>query len=320
MRYVVRMTALHGFYRMSALGVLLAACATQRVLLPEGFVQTLGRAHPLAGKIYATAAQRIVSAGELAAALERAEFAIVGESHDNRDHHALEAQLLGMFLDAHPRAAVGFEMLDEDVRAVVRAPPRDPDAFARAVGWQRSGWPEFTQYRPVFEVALAREARLVAAHPSREHVRASMGALPDAETRALGLDRPLPAAGQKQLEDEIRAAHCGHASEAMLGRMVRAQRYKDAFMARSLVEAGGPGMLVTGNGHARNDRGVPYSLRLLGARRIVSVALIEVEDALRAPGDYDLSAFDYAVFTPRTSDADPCRQFEEQLKSLRPAG
>lgn len=306
------------------LALMLGACAgaqSPSVLAPSaGFVESRGKQHALVGLVYSGSARQFVSVAQLDQALARAEYVVLGETHDNRDHHALEAELIARFIAAKPNAAVAFEMLDEDVRDATRDPPRDPDAFARAVRWQDSGWPEFAQYRPVFDVALSRSRRLVAAHPSAEHVRASLSGVPADEARALHLDRPLPEAARAQLEDEIRAAHCGHASPGMVTAMVRAQSYKDAFMARAMLDAPAPVVLVAGRGHARADRAVPYYLKLAGASGVLSVAFVEVDDGESAPEAYDSAVFDYVVFTPRVSDADPCERFEEQLKQLHRHG
>jgi uncharacterized iron-regulated protein len=293
------------------------ACAGPLTLTPaHGFVQPLGKTHPIAGKIYSVSRHAFVAQSDLEDAVTDTDFLVLGETHDNRDHHLLEAAIVDMFLDAHPHAAIGFEMLDEDVRPAVQNPPRDPDAFARAVQWDQSGWPEFSQYRPVFDVALRRGARIVAAHPSSDKVRASLAGVPDAEARALHLDVPLAAAARAHLRDEIRESHCGHAPPAMLDAMERAQSYKDAFMARSIFEAHAPAALLAGGGHGRNDRAVPHYLRLLGTKSVTSLAFLDVDDARTTPEAYDLAAFDYVVFTPRVSDEDPCTRFKEELRKM----
>jgi hypothetical protein len=64
------------------------------------------------------------------------------------------------------------------------------------------------------------------------------------------------------LRDEMKAAHCdAPMPEKILDRLALAQRARDAQMALRLVDVGATGaVLVTGNGHARVDRGVPASL------------------------------------------------------------
>jgi uncharacterized iron-regulated protein len=305
-------------YVASALALVVAGCAAPMTLVPaHGFVQPLGKAHPLVGRIYDVARRDFVSVSALNEAVAASEFLVLGETHDNRDHHELEAKLVEQFSEAHASAAAGFEMLDDDQREATRNPPRDPRELARRVDWDASGWPEFDQYLPVFEMVLSRSMPLIAAHPSAENVRASLAAIPEDEMKRLHLDAPLPDAVRAALREEIRQAHCGRAPAPMLDAMERAQSYKDAFMARSLRSAERPVVLVTGAGHARNDRAVPHFLHLFGATRVTSVALIEVDDARATPDRYDLAAFDFVVFTPRVSDQDACERFKEELQKMR---
>jgi len=293
------------------------SCAAPARLIPAaGYELRLGRQHPLVGRVYAVQARDFVAPSQLSAAVSGARIAILGETHDNPDHHQLQAELLDGFLQQHPRARVAFEMLDEeDAGALATADLPTPEAVAARVAWDRSGWPEFRLYRPVFAVALARHAPLLAAHPSAEHVRDSMRGVEDGEARALKLDEPLPAAQLARQRDEIREAHCGHGNDAMLAAMQRAQVYKDAFMARALVGAGEPVLLIAGRGHARRDRAVPYFLRRHGAES-VSVAFIDVSEERVSATDYDVSPFDFVVFTPRVSDEDPCETFRKQLEQM----
>jgi hypothetical protein len=76
--------------------------------------------------------------------------------------------------------------------------------------------------------------------------------------------------------------------------------------------------LITGAGHARNDRGVPYYLRLVDPDAlVVSIGFREVSAGAEAISDYqDAANYDFVWFTPRVDDNDPCEQFKDQLKSL----
>jgi uncharacterized iron-regulated protein len=281
----------------------------------SGFTQALGRDHPLVGRVLVRG--QLASEAQLDTALTRASFLVLGESHDNRDHHLLEAALLSRWLRSHAQARVAFEMLNETQAPALLPADNDPDLLAKRVAWSSSGWPDFALYRPVFSAAMQAGARIVAAHPSAEHVHESMNGVPESEAHALHLDVPLPAAQTQAELDEIRASHCGFVQEPMLSAMQHAQAYKDAFMARALVRAGAPGVLVTGRGHARNDRGVPAFLARAGVASTLSIALLEVEAGHDQPSDYDVSAFDLVVFTPRVSDEDPCLRFKEQLEQMR---
>lgn len=313
---------------LSAVALLLA-CASAAVscghasplVPPSGFSLVLGREHPLVGQVYASADHALVSGTRLYDDVATAHYLLLGETHDNRDHHRLQAEVLSVFLDEHAGARVAFEMLDEQVADVVaRRAYTTPEQLAEQVDWKDSGWPEIALYRPIFQTALSRGAQLVAAHPSAEHVRASMAGVGADEAKALHLDHPLPAVQITAQHDEIREAHCGHANAMMLTAMQHAQTYKDAFMARALQPA--PTALIAGRGHVRKDRGVPYYLRSAGvvASEVLSVGFVDVDDARKAPEDYDVAGFDYVVFTPRVSDADPCEQFRKQLEEMRQHG
>jgi uncharacterized iron-regulated protein len=185
------------------------------------------------------------------------------------------------------------------------------------VHWDESGWPEFALYAPAFQAVLDMRAQVVAAHPSRTHVRESMRGLDAEEARALALDTPLGERELAELVEEIRASHCGHAPEAMVDAMVRAQSYKDAWMARVLAERAGEVALIAGRAHILETRGVPLFLMRRGKPSPLTVALIEVEQGRDRPEEYPLEGYDLTVFTPRMSDADACAQFREQLERMR---
>ena len=108
------------------------------------------------------------------------------------------------------------------------------------------------------------------------------------------------------------------------GSLNLAQRFRDAHLARALVdaaEANGAAFLLAGNGHVRTDRAVPWFVRAHGSRvaRIVSVMLLEVRE-----GEPTLQAICRATPTARprpttccsrrvTDRPDPCQQMREQF-------
>jgi SAM-dependent methyltransferase len=80
------------------------------------------------------------------------------------------------------------------------------------------------------------------------------------------------------------AAHCNMLPREAAGGMVEAQRLRDARFAaaafRAFAAGGGQrAVLITGNGHARTDRGVPaYLKRVAPEVRVVSVGMLIVVD------------------------------------------
>ncbi|HEY3190091.1 MAG TPA: ChaN family lipoprotein, partial [Solirubrobacteraceae bacterium] len=87
----------------------LAACTT--VAPGVSWQSSIGREHPLVGRIWDVAARRFVDEPTVVAAITRARYVLLGEKHDNPDHHALQARLLRALTAAGRRPAVAFEML-----------------------------------------------------------------------------------------------------------------------------------------------------------------------------------------------------------------
>ncbi|WP_163787070.1 ChaN family lipoprotein [Myxococcus vastator] len=291
--------------------------------LPGGWTSSLHREHPLSGRIWDVKAARFVDAEALRGALTQARFVVLGERHDQPDHHQLQAWLVQALATGGKKPALAFEMLDVGQQAAVDAAlaqaPRDADSLALAVNWAGSGWPDWSLYRPVFAAGLEAGLPIVAANLPRAQVRDLVMRGPDAlapELRQrLSLDTPLPEAVEQAMRKEQDEAHCGHLPQELLGPMVQAQRARDAHLADRLLSAdqGQGGVLITGNGHARTDRGVPARLAARApGLEVRSVGLLEVDPKLREPVDYAAAfgaqslPFDYVWFTPAVPMEDPC--------------
>jgi uncharacterized iron-regulated protein len=292
------------------------------------------RSHPLVGRIWDARAGRFVDEAALAAAVAAADFVLLGETHDNPDHHLLQARLLRAMLEGGRRPAVAFEMLTADQQAAVDASlagaPKDPDALAEAVRWKTSRWPDFRFYRPIFATALEAGLPVVAANLPRAQVReiVSKGrdALDEGLRARLEREEPIPEPVMKALRDEMNASHCGELPAAMVDPLVLAQRARDARMAERMATAGAErgAVLVTGSGHARTDRGVPAFLaRDAPGRKVVAVAFLEVDPEAAEPQGYAEKLgpgplpFDFAVFTPGTGREDPCKGFRERIEKRK---
>lgn len=235
-----------------------------------------------------------------------ADILVLGEVHDNPAHHLYQAQIVAA---VQPRAIV-FEMLSsEQVAAVDGLDRSDVLAFGAAFGWEAAGWPDFAIYAPIF--AAAPDAVLVGAALPDDQM---MAAIETSAAAAFGPDAaafglvPLTPADQALRESEQAEAHCGALPPEMLGGMVQAQRLRDAHFAKvtlgALDQYGGPVVLITGSGHARNDRGVPPSL--LTARpnlEVWALGQFESDPGRNAP-------YDAVNVTEPVSRPDPCLAFQ----------
>lgn len=187
---------------------------------------------------------------------------VMGEEHDVAAHHANQAAWVARLAPA----AVVFEMLPPGLAETAMARRGEPAAdLGAALEWETRGWPDFDAYHPIFQ-ALG-DALILGAEVPREDLSgaAAAGAAGGiADPARFGLDRPLAAAEQAAREAEQAEAHCNLLPAEALPGMVEAQRLRDAALAQAVLEGldrtGGPVAVITGNGHARRDRGVPALL------------------------------------------------------------
>ncbi|MCE8007573.1 ChaN family lipoprotein [Aestuariivita sp.] len=238
--------------------------------------------------------------------LKSADVVLLGEVHDNPAHHQVQADLVAQIV---PKALV-FEMLTP--QQATRATPdliQDRAALDAALGWAESGWPDFMMYHPIF--LAAPQARVFGAAVPRDAARAAMqtGIAESfgAQATQYGLTEPLQQSEQQRREALQMEAHCDALPAHLLPAMVDIQRLRDARLAqeavRALEETGGPVAVITGNGHARADWGVPRFLRRVDAD-VTVFALGQSEEGGALRGD-----FDAVIDGPGVERPDPCAAF-----------
>jgi uncharacterized iron-regulated protein len=301
---------------LTVIAILLGLVAAAPV--PE-WQSPVARDHPLVGTIRDVSSGATLTPDAVVARLAARRYVLLGERHDNVDHHRLQAWVVRELAAASRRPAVAFEMFRADqAEAIARhlaTSPVDAKGLGDALDWRRSGWPAWSMYEPIAAAALDARLPLLAANLSQAATAAIRGggvaALDPATVARLGLDRPLPDDVRTRLATEIADAHCGQLPERVVESFVSVQRARDAHMAAALREAGGDGaVLIAGAGHVRRDMGVPLSLP---AAEVASLAFLEV--SLRGPAP--ALPFDYVWFTPRVDDRDPCEKFRKDLERLR---
>ena len=243
-------------------------------------------------------------------------FVLLGELHDNPEHHRARAAQLRELIAREPQTVVVFEQFSraEDA-AVARARqdhPGDVEAVIDAAKLDRQGW-RWPLHQPLFEAALQSPASVRGGNLDRDQarriVREGDAAWP-AELLALRSRVSWNEAQQDALRKDIQDGHCGAMPEAMLPGMVQAQRARDAAMAQAMLDARRSGakrvVLIAGNGHVRRDVAVPVYLRAAGvpASDIDAIAYLEPGSAV-PDGGYD--RIERAPAPPRE---DPCAQFK----------
>jgi uncharacterized iron-regulated protein len=271
-------------------------------------------------------------------AVAEAHYMLLGEKHDNADHHRLQAWIVESLVRRGRAPAVVFEMLAEDqvpaLAAHLAKRPDDAAGIGDAVGWAETGWPGWALYEPIAAAALGAGGPILTGNLSRPSVRAiardGIASLGAERIAALGLDQALEPALAARLRQDIVESHCSQLPESMIGPMAAAQTAKDAQMADALHHGSGlaglrnGAVLIAGAGHARSDLGVPWYLRRVArGERIVSIGLIEVTAGLTDPAAYasrfdaDHVPFDFVWFTPRADEKDPCAEFADQIRRAK---
>lgn len=243
-----------------------------------------------------------------------ADIVILGEVHDNPRHHEIQARVVG----ALQPAALVFEMIPQTHEAEVnrlREEGATRAELASTLDWENSGWPDFAFYARILEAAP--EARVVGGGQPIEDVRNAMseGAAqvfgPEAATYGLG--EPLESHVQEAREQRQYSAHCEAIPKEMLPGLVEAQRFRDAGLADAALQAraatdGGLVVVITGNGHANLDSGIPQALRFAAPHlEVVTLGQLEGEPDANAPPSYDF----YHVSAPPPDRPDPCVAFRE---------
>ena len=258
---------------------------------------------------------------------------IIGEIHDNSDHHDFRSKLISSFVNnRNNKPAVIFEQIRDDQQAALDqfaelnkdpAHPRSVAFLKRLLNWDKSGWSR-DGYDPLFQAALDAKLPIYAGDVPRADImkvaKDGEGALPAEERKRLGLDTPLGSKLDDASLAEIEEAHCGAMPKEFFGGMAYAQRYRDAHLADAVLKAAethGSAILIAGNGHVRTDRGVPWYIHQRAPdKKVVSVMLIEVEDGKNDPESYvprdpdGKPATDYIIFTPAADHGDPCEKMK----------
>ena len=238
---------------------------------------------------------------QLLDALRSRPIVLLGEVHDNAGQHTLRAQALRDLLASGARPALLMEQFDRerqgDIDRVMGQVGATADDLIQAAGARGTGW-DWPLYRPFIALALEYRLPLRAANVSRADARR----VAQEGLAATGFDAAVPAAITSYQTATILASHCGMLDEAQARRMATAQVARDQFMARLLNEYAARGaVLLAGNGHVRNDVGVPAWLPHRVRQRSVGIGLLE-------NGEPGAAAYDRVITTAAPPvRPDPCK-------------
>ena len=246
---------------------------------------------------------------------------LLGELHDNAEHHRQRLNVLRRAFAAGWRPAIAMEQFDRERQAdIERARAEEPRDARRVIELAvpkstRGGW-DWAYYQPFVELALEYDVPLIAANLSAADtskiVREGYAGVFDAAAlSAFRLDSPPPAELQSAQEHEIDIGHCNALPPKLLPAMARGQLARDTVMADIVSRNAGWGVvLIAGNGHVRRDLGVPRWLRGETLARTFAVGYLE-----HGASSGREAAFDAVVYTEAARRDDPCLDFKQRLKA-----
>ncbi|AMR68162.1 ChaN family lipoprotein [Aquipseudomonas alcaligenes] len=285
---------------------LLAACQSRGVLPPPAPIAPEVRDHAQLGQIVELASGQVITPQQLVERLAKAPRVLVGEQHDNPDHHALQLWLSRELAAQRAQGSLLLEMLNpaqqarvEQVQVAARAGRAPRDTFA-ALAWQ-PGW-DWSLYGALVQYQLRQPYPLLAANLDRAEIMQIYRARPTLQ----GTASTAPAV-QEKLQADIRESHCGLLPDSQIPAMLAVQQQRDRRMAERLLAAPQPAVLLAGAFHVRKDLGVPLHLADLGAGE-GNLVLILAEVGKQPAAD----SADYVWYTAANAPEDHCAKLRKK--------
>ena len=239
---------------------------------------------------------------DVVAQLARKDVVLLGEVHDNAEHHRWQLNTLNDLLAIRLNMAIGFEMFPRRVQGTLdrwcRGDLNEAD-FLREVDWEKIWGFDAELYLPLFNFARINKLPMMALNVDREtnrRVAAGEGQLVPEAREGVGEPAPASATYRARLLKWFGQHPMASASGMDMGRFerfVRAQLFWDRAMAEAIARGGGRAhqlkVAIMGSGHIEYGDGVPSQLAAL--------AIYNVGTALPWPNDAD-----YPISSPPVAD------------------
>lgn len=282
----------------------------------DNWLAPLLQSHPLVGKIYSFEQHAFISEATLLSELQKTPFVLIGEKHDNADHHRLEEKILNAISSKAPSHIV-FEMLtDEQQLLVSTLQPSDTlKQMHQKLQWNDKGWP-WKDYGPLINTAVQQGATITAGNISSallKKIYLQGSATPELTTTRFNSLALIPEFVREKILDQVYESHCATMPKEKLTPMLNIQLARDASMAHAMLpdsqmnETQRPSILIAGSFHTQKDIGVPLHLSQLTRQPVKTLLLAEVNETHEAPEDYATAKeTDFIWFTPKQLDIDYC--------------
>jgi uncharacterized iron-regulated protein len=226
-------------------------------------------------EIVDTHRRRSVNLQDMIRQLEPATFILIGEQHDNAQHHQFQAQVIEGLVQAGRSVIVGMEMFDRTKQYPLNlwTLNRLTEAeFIEQSEWKTQWGFDFALYRPIFEVVYRYRLRLVGLNVPRSVVRQTARggwqSVPEAERMGVP-DPDLSVEEHRKLFYALLGG--GHPTgQQQNDNFYAAQVVWDTAMADAALrymERTVPSprlafVIIAGNGHVMYDVGISLRIRM----------------------------------------------------------
>lgn len=230
------------------------------------------------GQWYTPAGERTVAIAlpTLLKNLAATRVVLLGERHDDADHHRWQLQVIAALHAQQPNLVIGIEMLPRRAQPVldqwVAGQLTESDLLTRTE-WARVWGFDASMYLPILHFARLNRIPVAAVNVDRAIVSEvgakGLAAVPEEQREGVG----APAAARRAYRDRLEQVFREHGSSsdgaAAFDRFVQAQLFWDRGFAEGLAAAakrpGDPLVVgIMGSGHLAHGDGVPHQLADLG--------------------------------------------------------
>jgi len=288
--------------------------------------------HPLVGKLWDMNSRSFINEDELITRIIASDVLMLGEVHDNVEHHELQQKLFKARIESGRQPALMMEQLDAQSQPILdqALAGEDRDKVLNNV----TALIKFSDtqfYTPLLSIAIDNRLPVIAAnvpnHLLRPVIWDSYEAYDADELKRLMVEDVWNESRQEYLARNMGGAHCGQLREELRVGLTRSQRLRDALMTDSAIASVDRGVVaIVGSSHARYDIGLPlYFAARAPTSHILSIGFVEVTENANDPSVYNrVSAtgeapYDVMWFTPRMDREDPCANFDKS-KLVMPPG
>jgi uncharacterized iron-regulated protein len=231
-----------------------------------------------------------LTTGEVLGRIQGSRVVLLGETHDNAEHHRWQLAMLAALQARDSNLVLGFEMFPRRVQPVLDrwvAGELTEAEFLKQADWEKVWRFDPALYLPLFHFARMNRLPMVALNVDMTLIRdvGSNGLAAVDAARREGVTTPAPPSAaylarlRPVFDQHMQAGISGKGggdADAQFSRFVESQQVWDRAMAQGIADAlarhpGATVVGIMGSGHIVYGDGVAHQLRDLGVERVASL-------------------------------------------------